>query len=274
MSEELEKQLRNAEKEIERLKKQLEKAEEENAEQKQQLATVDKLVLEAVREIFGPYMTDEVLEDIMRHKGKVVIGGERRHVTMMFTDLRRSTELSEQMEPLQFIDMLNHYISEMIEIINAWQGNILDFVGDAIVVVFGAPRINKDSARDAVACAVSMQRRMEAVNAWNRERGYPELGMGIGIHSGTAILGNIGSETRRKYDMIGRNVNLASRIEGYTEGGQILISSECLRAAGELVHENPAGRRKVRPKGIKKDILIHEVIGFGKRSLAEEKEHD
>ena len=193
---------------------------------------------------------------------------------MMFTDLRRSTELSEQMEPMQFIDMLNHYISEMIEIINAWQGNILDFVGDAIVVVFGAPRINKDSARDAVACAVSMQRRMEAVNAWNRERGYPELGMGIGIHSGTAILGNIGSETRRKYDMIGRNVNLASRIEGYTEGGQILISSECLRAAGELVHENPAGRRKVRPKGIKKDILIHEVIGFGKRSLAEEKEHD
>ena len=274
MSEELEKQLRNAEKEIERLKKQLEKAEEENAEQKQQLATVDKLVLDSVREIFGPYMTDEVLEDIVRHKGKVVIGGERRHVTMMFTDRRRSTELSEQMEPLQFIDMLNHYISEMIEIVNSWQGNILDFVGDAIVVVFGAPRINKDSARDAVACAVSMQRRMEAVNAWNRERGYPELAMGIGIHSGSAILGNIGSETRRKYDMIGRNVNLASRIEGYTEGGQILVSSECLRAAGELVHENPDGRRKVRPKGIRKDIMIHEVVGFGKRSLAEEKEHD
>ena len=91
MSEELEKQLQKAEEEIERLKKQLEKAEKENAEQKQQLATVDKLALEAIREIFGPYMTDEVLEDIVRHKGKVVIGGERRHVTMMFTDLRRST---------------------------------------------------------------------------------------------------------------------------------------------------------------------------------------
>ena len=274
MSEELEKRLQEAEREVARLKKQLEQAEKESAEQKKQLASMDKLVLEAVREIFGPYMTDEVLEDIVRRKGKVVIGGERRHVTMMFTDLRRSTELSEQMEPMQFIDMLNHYISEMIEIVNAWQGNILDFVGDAIVVVFGAPRINKDSARDAVACAVSMQRRMEAVNAWNRERGYPELGMGIGIHSGSAILGNIGSEIRRKYDMIGRNVNLASRIEGFTKGGQILISNECLRAAGELVHENPDGRRKVRPKGIKEDILIHEVIGFGKRTLAEEKEND
>ena len=151
MSEGLEKRLQEAEKEIERLNRQLEKAEKENAEQKRQLASVEKRVLEAVREIFGPYMTDEVLEDIVRRKGKVVIGGERRQVTMMFTDLRRSTELSEQMDPLQFIDMLNHYISEMIEIVNAWQGNILDFVGDAIVVVFGAPRINKDSARDAVA---------------------------------------------------------------------------------------------------------------------------
>ena len=221
----------------------------------------------------GRYVTTEVMERLLSTTD-ATIAGERREITMMFTDLRRSTELSEQMEPLQFIDMLNHYISEMIEIVNAWQGNILDFVGDAIVVVFGAPRINKDSARDAVACAVAMQRRMQAVNRWNRERGYPELAMGIGIHSGTAILGNIGSETRRKYDMIGRNVNLASRIEGYTEGGQILISRECLRAAGELVHENPDGRRMVRPKGIKKEILIHEVIGFGKRNIAEEKDND
>ena len=267
MSEELEKQLRNAEKEIERLKKQLEKAEKENAEQKQQLATVDKLALEAIREIFGPYMTDEVLEDIVRHKGKVVIGGERRHVTMMFTDLRRSTELSEQMEPLQFIDMLNHYISEMIEIINAWQGNILDFVGDSIVAVFGAPKPNELSARDATACAVAMQRRMKAVNEWNLSQEYPEISMGIGIHTGEAILGNIGSMTRAKYDMIGRNVNLASRIQGFTKAGQILVSDETLNAAGSLVVENEAGAMLVSPKGIQNDVRLHDIVGFGDKLL-------
>ena len=161
----------------------------------------------------------------------------------------------------------SRYLGEMIEIINAWQGNILEFVGDAIVVVFGAPRPNEDSARDAVACAVAMQRRMKAVNEWNEAQGYPPIAMGIGIHTGEAVLGNIGSETRTKYDMIGHNVNLASRIEGFTEGGQILVSDETLAAAGDRVAENEAGRRTVQPKGIHEDVVIHDVIGFGKMRI-------
>lgn len=91
--------------------------------------------------------------------------------------------------------------------------------------------------------------------------------MGIGIHTGEAILGNIGSQTRMKYDMIGRNVNLASRIEGFTRGGQILVSTETLQAAGGLVTENEEGARWVRPKGIQDPVLIHEVTGFGKRRV-------
>ena len=251
MSEELEKRLQEAEKELRELK--------------QTMAERDELI----RTTFAPYVTDEVLEDILQRKGKIEIGGERRFVSMMFTDLRRSTELAEQMEPMAFIDMLNHYICDMIEIINAWQGNILEFVGDAIVVVFGAPRHNAESARDAMACAVAMQRRMPTVNAWNREHGYPEIAMGIGIHSGEAVLGNIGSQTRRKYDMIGKNVNLTSRIEGFTRGGQILCSTEALEAAGSQVVENPAGSRWVKPKGVKEEILIHDIIGFGKRLIPE-----
>ena len=247
----------------------LRELEEENQRLKETLRRRDELI-----GAFGRYLTDEVLEEILEGRNGFQIGGVRREVTMMFADVRRSTELSDLMEAEAFIRMLNHFLGEMIEIINAWQGNILEFVGDCIVAVFGAPRPNESSARDAVACAVAMQRRMESVNRWNRDHGFPDISMGIGIHTGEAILGNIGSQTRTKYDMIGRNVNLASRIEGYTEGGQILVSSECLKAAGELVHENPAGRRKVRPKGIRKDILIHEVIGFGKRSIAEEKGND
>ena len=115
----------------------------------------------------GSYFTNEVLENLLTTRDGLRIGGERKKVTILFSDLRRSTEISELLDATAFIRMLNHYLEEMIEIINAWQGNILDFVGDAIVVVFGAPRPNEYSARDAVACAVAMQRRMQTVNEWN-----------------------------------------------------------------------------------------------------------
>ena len=186
-------------------RKRLRDLEEENARLKDQLQQRD----EAMRRTMASYLTDEVLEEVLEKGESVRIGGERRVVTMMFTDIRRSTQLSESMNATAFIEMLNHYLEEMIEIVNAWQGNILSFVGDAIVSVFGAPRPNEDAARDAVACAVAMQRRMPVVNAWNAAHGYPNLSMGVGIHTGEAILGNIGSQTRAKYDMIGRNVNLA-----------------------------------------------------------------
>jgi adenylate cyclase len=114
-----------------------------------------------------------------------------------------------------------------------------------------------------------MQRRMPAVNAWNREQGYPEISMGIGMHTGEAIVGNIGSETRMKYDMIGRNVNLASRVQNYTKGGQILVTEELLSDAGDQVQINREGSLWVRPKGIQADIQLYDVVGFGKQRIPE-----
>ena len=220
-----------------------------------------------IRSTFGRYLTDEVLEEILADKDGITIGGERRVVAILFSDLRDSTALSEQMDAADFIRMLNHFLEEMIEIINAWQGNILDFVGDAIVVVFGSPRMNQYSARDAAACAVAMQRRMSVVNDWNRAQGFPEISMGIGIHIGEAILGNIGSETRTKYDMIGRNVNLASRVQGYTAGGQIFATTELIRAAGDQVVVNEAGSVWVTPKGIQGQIQLHDIVGYGQKRI-------
>ena len=261
----------------EELQARLRELEEENRALKETL----RMREEVIRNTFGRYLTDEVLEDILKHQSGPVASGELRCVTMMFADLRSSTALSEQMSPTDFIRMLNHFLEEMIEIINAWRGNILEFVGDAIVTVFGAPRPNEDAAQEAVACAVAMQRRMATVNDWNREQGYPPLSMGIGIHTGVAVLGTIGSETRSKYDMIGRNVNLASRIQGFTAGGQILISQETLAAAGDKVRIAPSGDRLIQPKGISGDVLVHTVAGFGRsdvpgyeESPEEEKEGD
>lgn len=243
----------------------LRQLEEENKRLRQDLLAKD----EFIRTIMGTYVTTEVAEEIMAHGSDIVAKGERRVVTMMFTDLRRSTELSERMDAADYIRLLNHYLDDMITIIDSWQGNILSFVGDAIVVVFGAPRKNDRAARSAVYSAVAMQRRMEAVNEWNACRGYPSIQMGIGIHTGEAIVGNIGSQVRMKYDMIGRNVNLAARIEGFTSGGQILMSTEALEAAGDGVLEREEGSMWVRPKGISQDILVHDVVGIGRLRIPE-----
>ncbi len=248
------------------MKENSEKTRRELVAENRQLKETLKQRDEFIHETFGRYLTNEVLEEVLANGG-VMIRGERRIVSMLFSDLRHSTQLSEEMDAEAFIMMLNHYFAELIEIINAWQGNILGFVGDAIVAVFGAPQPNEDSARDAAACAVAMQRHMPAINEWNREQGYPELSMGIGLHHGEAILGNIGSETRTKYDMIGRNVNLTSRIQGFTRGGQILASAELIEAAGNLLIVNDAETIRVRPKGIQTDVLLYDVVGFGTKTI-------
>lgn len=250
--------------------KKLRRAEEEIQRLKETIAARDSFI----HETFGRYLTDEVLEELLSENLEIHIGGERQVVTILFADLRNSTLMSEQMDAGDFIRMLNHFLAEMIEIINAWQGNIFDFVGDAIVAAFGAPRRNSLAARDAAACAVAMQRRIPAVNEWNRQQGFPEISMGVGLHTGEAILGNIGSQTRTKYDMIGRNVNLASRVQGYTQGGQILVTTELLEAAGDQVIVNEAGAMRVRPKGIQSDILLHDVVGFGSQRIPREEDAD
>lgn len=256
------------ESENERLKQEedrLAELEDENKRLRQELLAKD----EYIRDILGSYVTAEVAEEITAHGSDIAVSGERRVVTMLFADLRQSTELSERMDAADYIRLLNHYLDDMIVIIDSWQGNILSFVGDAIVVVYGAPRINESAAWNATCSAVAMQRRMTAINDWNVSQGYPQIQMGIGIHTGEAMVGNIGSKVRTKYDVIGRNVNLASRIEGYTSGGQILVSNETFEAAGDLVHEREEGAMWVRPKGIRQEILLHDVIGVGSLRIPE-----
>lgn len=239
--------------------------EEENERLRRELRSKD----EFIRTAMGSYMTAEVAEQIVAQGSELAVSGERRVVTMMFTDLRSSTELSERMDAVDYIRLLNHYLDDMITIIDSWRGNILSFVGDAIVVVFGAPRANENAARNAIYSAVAMQRYMKAVNRWNVAEGYPQIQMGVGIHTGEAIVGTIGSQVRMKYDMIGRNVNLAARIEGYTHGGQILVSTETLEAAGTSVVERAEGSQWVRPKGIHDKVLVHDVIGIGNLRIPE-----
>jgi len=149
----------------------------------------------------------------------------------------------------------------MAEVIDSFQGTINEFIGDAIFVIFGAPTQRVDDADRAVACAIQMQNRMAEVNATLAEKGFPALDMGIGIHTGEVIVGNIGSKLRMKYGAVGSSVNLTSRIESYTVGGQVLIS-EATRHA--LASEVQIGREmEISTKGFAQPVRILEAEGIG-----------
>jgi class 3 adenylate cyclase len=214
-----------------------------------------------IRETFGRYLTDEVVESLLETPGGLSLGGEARTVTILMSDIRGFSGLSERLPPGEVISLLNHFLGTMTEIICRRGGTIDEFIGDAILVIFGAPTARPDDALRAVACAAEMQLAMAAVNERGRTLGLPRIEMGIGINTGDAVVGNIGSERRAKYGVVGRNVNLASRIQGFAVGGQVLVSGTTLRAAGDTLRVN--GSVEVFPKGSIEPLRIYEIGGVG-----------
>jgi adenylate cyclase len=182
---------------------------------------------------------------------------------MMMTDLRGFTSLSERLPADRVVKLLNRYLATMVPIIKQYQGTIDEFIGDAIFVLFGAPVWHEDDAERAVACAVAMQIAMEEVNKVNCKDDLPEVEMGIGIHTGQVVLGNIGSPERMKYGVVGSNVNLTSRIQACTIGGQILISETTRQ---ELGNKLKIGKQmEVRAKGVEQPVVLFEALGIGGR---------
>jgi adenylate cyclase len=213
-----------------------------------------------IRETFGSYLSDEIVDTILE-KGGLKIGGEKRRATILMADLRGFTSLSERLPAEDVVAMINIYLETMTEIIQKYQGTIDEFIGDGILVIFGAPILRPDDPQRAVACAVEMQLAMTSVNERNRQAGYPEVALGIGINTGEVVVGNIGSQKRIKYAVVGRAVNLTARIESYTVGGQIFISESTIDECGDILWIDSA--MKVMPKGVKKPLTIHEVGGIG-----------
>ncbi len=214
-----------------------------------------------IRKTFGRYLSEDVVDSLLKSPEGTRLGGEKRRVTIMMSDLRGFTAISERLPAEHVLNMINHYLETMTEIILRYQGTIDEFIGDAILVIFGAPILREDDARRAVACAVEMQLAMSEVNARNRASGYPEVAQGIGINTGDLVVGNIGSEMRSKYGVVGRNVNLTGRIESYTVGGQILISESTREACGEILRIDDA--IEIVPKGVKAPIHVFEIGGIG-----------
>jgi len=214
-----------------------------------------------LQETFGRYLSDEIVSEILDSPEGWKLGGQKRTLTVMMSDLRGFTALSERMPPQDLITMLNHYFSQMYEEIERYHGTLIEFEGDGMLVIFGAPTPTETHASDAVAAALGMQKRMKEVNRWNREQWYEPIAMGIGINTDAMILGNIGSEKRTKYGVLGAAVNLTGRIESYTTGGQILISPGTRDAIPEELQI--VNTLQVMPKGVDKEITISQVTGIG-----------
>jgi len=214
-----------------------------------------------IRQTFGRYLSDEVVDGLLASPDRLELGGERRRVTILLADLRGFTPVAERLEPEQVVHLINNFLGEMVEIITRHQGTIDEIIGDAVLVIFGAPVTREDDARRAAVCALEMQLAMEHVNQRNRSEGLPEVEMGIGLNTGEVVVGNIGSQRRSKYAVVGTAVNLTARIESNTIGGEILVSDETRHeAGGDLV----LGRRmELHLKGMATPRTVHQLMGIG-----------
>ena len=163
------------------------------------------------------YMAREVAEQVLQDKDKHKLGGTRMDVTILLTDIRNFTSISEQLDPWDVVELLNSYFPRMINVIFSHQGMVDKFIGDSILAVFGVPIPREDDALRAVRAALEMRKGLHAINRERARKGQSTLEIGIGITSGTVISGNIGSERRMDYTVIGDPVNLAARLEGLTK---------------------------------------------------------
>ena len=214
-----------------------------------------------IRDTFSRYVTNEVVQKLLESKDALKIGGETLEVTILMSDIRGFTALCAGMDPEQVIIFLNRYLGKMIEILLDNQAVIDEIIGDGILAFFGAPVPLADHPSRAVACALKMQAAMDEINALNAADGMPYLEIGIGINTGAVVVGNIGSERRAKYSVVGAHVNLTSRIESYALGDQVLIGASTYQWVKDLVEVGEV--IEAQAKGVPGTITIYEVKGMG-----------
>lgn len=216
-----------------------------------------------LKQSFQRYVSAQIVEEILHSATPVNLRGERKIVTILLSDIRGFTGLSEQMEPEALVQFLNSYLSEMIEIIFEHEGTLDKFMGDAVLALFGAPVAHGDDALRAVKAALAMQRKLRELNEIWRNDGKPNIKIGIGISTGEVVVGNIGSEKRMEYTVIGQDVNYAQRIEALTKelSADILISESTYEKVKGLVATQKFGPIFIRGK--KEPIKVYGVGEIG-----------
>jgi adenylate cyclase len=210
-----------------------------------------------LRRVIGRYVSEAVAAEIVADPGRhLKLGGEKRDVTVLFGDLRGFTPMAERLDPEDVVDILNVYLSHVIDLVFEYRGNLDKFRGDGFMAFFGAPLEHGDHAASAVRCALALQERLKKISFAK----FPEirLSAGIGINSGAVIAGNVGSERRTDYTVIGNEVNLAQRFEANAGPGQILITAATYERCKESIEARDLGWQRV--PGMQEEILGYEVL--------------
>ena len=204
---------------------------------------------------FTRYAPEEIVRDVVATGQEAMLSGDRREVTVLFSDLRGFTGFAEKRRPEEVVAILNDHFELLVTIIARHGGFVVDFLGDAVFAVFGAPLAREDHAARAAACAIEMQDARAARNAETRARGWPPMEMGVGLDTGTAVVGNMGSLRRIKYGVVGHVVNSAARIETFTVGGQVLVS----QATRNFLNMNARGPLEAEGKGVGATLRVWEI---------------
>ncbi len=219
-----------------------------------------------IHDTFSRYLAPQVIAELLRDPSRVRLGGERRELTILFSDIRGFTTLSETMSPVDLAHFLNRYLSIMTDLILDRRGVIDKYIGDAIMAFWGAPLDDATHALHGVQAALAMVRALDEFNVESMSLGKPSIAVGIGLNTGAVTVGNMGSEKRFDYTIIGDEVNLASRLESLTKtyGVSIIVSDAVLERVGAAVQrEQGIVTReidRVKVKGKTQPVVIHEVI--------------
>lgn len=214
-----------------------------------------------ISDTFGRYVDQDVAKELLNDPDALKLGGEKRQVVILMSDLRDFTPLSETLRPEQTIRVLNRYYSRMIQSVHENRGIIVDFYGDALLAFFdplGKP--TGPSAQRAVRCGLGMQDAMLGLNRENESQGLPKLEMGVGIHCGEVVVGNIGSEARAKYGIVGAPVNMAARIQSVAKGGQVVISDPVYRETMDVLTIKRSFKADL--KGFRDSVRLHVLSGM------------
>jgi adenylate cyclase len=223
-----------------------------------------------LRSAFSHYLSPDVVKELLTKQEDLVLDGEERELSILFSDIRRFTSMAEQMSPDNLCAFLNEYLTPMTEAVMERRGTVDKFIGDAIMAFWNAPLDTPNHVFHACECALAMLRELETLNRGWTGRGLPDVRIGVGIHCGVARVGNMGSQQRFDYTIMGDAVNLASRLEGLTRiyGTDILVSG----AVYALLKESDFFFRKidtVRALGKKTPVTLYQLLGFSRERTAE-----